>query len=165
MRRKYRGSKQPGYHSGVKRDRRIRMRLPFAEIMVNHFSPIFGPEKKERLSSLSLSPRHSSREKGAATRLTLPWFPARFTEFPQTSPVLSLFPLPECISLRLARFDARHASPHCPRFVLLRETTIKRRHASRTRNINHRFSNEISFRPPSAAVPTCHFASLRIFNE
>lgn len=55
MRRKYRGSKQPGYHSGVKRDRRIRMRLPFAEIMVNRFSPIFGPEKKERLSSLSLS--------------------------------------------------------------------------------------------------------------
>lgn len=55
MRRKYRGSKQPGYHSGVKRDRRIRMRLPFAEIMVNRFSPIFGPEKKEWLSSLSLS--------------------------------------------------------------------------------------------------------------
>lgn len=54
MRRKYRGSKQPGYHSGVKRDRRIRMRLPFAEIMVNRFSPIFGQEKKERLSSLSL---------------------------------------------------------------------------------------------------------------
>lgn len=165
MRRKYRGSKQPGYT--------IVALSVIEEFECGYLSRRSWwivsrqslDQRKKNGFPLSLSPRHSSREKGAATRLTLPWFPARFTEFPQTSPVLSLFPLPECISLRLARFDARHASPHCPRFVLLRETTIKRRHASRTRNINHRFSNEISFRTPSAAVPTCHFATLRIFNE
>lgn len=73
MRRKYRGSKQPGYHSGIKRDRRIRMRLPFAEIMVNRFSPIFGPEKKERLSSLSLSTQQ--QEKRSSDSINSPVIP------------------------------------------------------------------------------------------